>query len=51
MFLGLNGICIKSHGNADKIGFANALKVTLRLVENKVNNKIIEQLKNIPDDS
>ena len=46
MFLGLNGISIKSHGNADKVGFANALKVTLKLVENKVNEQIIEQLKN-----
>ena len=46
MFLGLNGICIKSHGNADKVSFANALKVTLKLVKNQVNQQIIEQLKN-----
>jgi glycerol-3-phosphate acyltransferase PlsX len=46
MFLGLNGICIKSHGNADKVSFANALKVTLKLVKNQVNQQIIAQLKN-----
>lgn len=45
MFLGLNGICIKSHGNADKVGFANALKVAAKLVESKINNKIIDELK------
>lgn len=45
MFLGLNGICVKSHGNADKIGFSNALKVTARLVKNQINNKIIDELK------
>ncbi len=45
MFLGLNGISIKSHGNADKIGFSNALKVAVNLVENKINQKIIEELK------
>ncbi len=45
MFLGLNGISIKSHGNADKLGFANALKVAVNLVENKINQKIIVELK------
>jgi len=45
MFLGLNGISIKSHGNADKIGFSNALKVAVNLIENKINQKIIEELK------
>lgn len=45
MFLGLNGISIKSHGNADKIGFSNALKVATNLIENKINHKIIKELK------
>jgi len=45
MFLGLNGICVKSHGNADKTGFSNALRITAKLVENKINDKIIEELK------
>jgi len=45
MFVGLNGISIKSHGNADKLGFANALKVAVNLIENKINDKIIEELR------
>ena len=45
MFLGLNGIAIKSHGNADKKSFANAIKVAVELCENNINEKIIEELK------
>ena len=45
LFLGLNGICIKSHGNADKISFANALEVAEKVIENKINDKIIAELK------
>jgi len=40
MFVGLNGISVKSHGNADSFAFSNAIKNTISLVENKVNDKI-----------
>ena len=33
MFLGLNGIAVKSHGGTDRIGFANAINVALELVD------------------
>lgn len=46
MFLGLNGITIKSHGCSDAIGVANAIKVTQKLILNKINEKIIEELNN-----
>ncbi|NQU61221.1 MAG: phosphate acyltransferase PlsX [Rhodospirillales bacterium] len=42
MFLGLNGICIKSHGGADAIGFANAIHVAIELIENSFNEGIKE---------
>ncbi len=45
MFLGLNGIAIKSHGNADSKGFANAIKVTIDLCRNNINDKIIEEVR------
>lgn len=32
-FLGLNGIVIKSHGGADKLGFANAVDLAREMVE------------------
>lgn len=40
MFLGLNGICIKSHGGTDALGFANALQVAIDLTENNINESI-----------
>lgn len=33
MILGLNGICVKSHGSSDAIGFANAIEVAINLVQ------------------
>ena len=33
VFLGLNGIAVKSHGGTDRIGFANAINVALDLVD------------------
>ena len=45
MLVGLNGVVVKSHGSTDKIGFANAIKVAISLVENKINEKITQELK------
>lgn len=45
MFIGLNGISIKSHGNANGESFANAIKNTINLIKNDVNNKIINLIK------
>ncbi|HUR40251.1 MAG TPA: phosphate acyltransferase PlsX [Verrucomicrobiae bacterium] len=39
-FLGLNGIVIKSHGSADAIGFANAIKVGYEEVRKNVPARI-----------
>jgi len=33
VFLGLNGICVKSHGSSDEIGTASAIKLAVRLAE------------------
>lgn len=33
MFLGLNGVCIKSHGGTDDVGFSNAIQVAEELVK------------------
>ncbi|MBU6339041.1 MAG: phosphate acyltransferase PlsX [Rickettsiales bacterium] len=45
MLVGLNGVVVKSHGSTDGIGFANAIKVAISLVENKINEQITEELK------
>ncbi|HSQ98157.1 MAG TPA: phosphate acyltransferase PlsX [Rickettsiales bacterium] len=44
MLVGLNGIVVKSHGNADKISFAHAIRNTINLVKNKINDEIISSI-------
>ncbi|OEY86563.1 phosphate acyltransferase [Wolbachia pipientis] len=41
MFLGLNGIIVKSHGNSDAIAFAHAIKFALDVISANLNQKII----------
>ena len=45
MFLGLNGIVVKSHGRSDADGFANAILVAYDLCINNFNEKIICDIK------
>ena len=47
MFLGLNGICVKSHGNTDEIGFANAISVGINLITRGFNDRIKEDLEQL----
>lgn len=35
VFLGLNGIAVKSHGGTDAVGYANAIKVAIDLVQHE----------------
>lgn len=44
MFLGLQGVCVKSHGGTDAEGFANAIGVAHDLVAHGFNEKIAEEL-------
>jgi len=44
MFLGLNGIVIKTHGGTDAVGFKYAIDEAYELVVNNVNDKIVEEL-------
>jgi phosphate acyltransferase len=44
VFLGLNGIVVKSHGSATANGFANAIGVAARLVANDITRRITEDL-------
>ena len=46
MFLGLNGIVVKSHGRSTSEGFANAISVAYDLCINNFNQKIIVDIKN-----
>jgi glycerol-3-phosphate acyltransferase PlsX len=47
VFLGLNGIVVKSHGGANEKGVANAVRVAARMVREDITRKITEDLDNI----
>ena len=44
MFLGLQGVCVKSHGGTDAEGFANAIGVAHDLVARGFNERIAEEM-------
>ncbi len=44
MFLGLNGIVVKSHGGTDGLGFANAIGVAVDMIANRINDRIRDEL-------
>lgn len=44
MFLGLNGISVKSHGNSNGKSFCFAIENTVKLIKNDINEKIINML-------
>lgn len=49
MFLGVDGVCVKSHGGSDKIGTENAILVAADLLKNGFNKRVayeIEQVMN-----
>jgi glycerol-3-phosphate acyltransferase PlsX len=47
MFLGLGGVCVKSHGGTDGFGFANAIGVAIDLVAQGFNEHIREELRQL----
>jgi phosphate acyltransferase len=44
VFLGLNGVVVKSHGSANAKGFANAIGVAAKLVSNDITRRIAEDI-------
>ncbi|HTG39144.1 phosphate acyltransferase PlsX [Sphingomonas sp.] len=47
VFLGLNGLVVKSHGGANAAGIANALKLAAKLVDDDLTRRIGDDLGNI----
>ena len=48
MFVGLNGIVVKSHGSSDETGFYYALKSAVNLIQHDINVKIVAELDDTP---
>lgn len=44
LFVGLNGVVVKSHGGTDAVGFANAIGVAVDMIARDLNGKIAEEL-------
>ena len=50
VFLGLNGIVVKSHGGTDRIGFANAVNICIGLAETDFTGQIKRRLDALHDE-
>ena len=44
VFLGLDGVCVKSHGGADDLGFAYAIGMAVDMVRYEYKSKLVEGL-------
>ncbi len=44
MFIGVNGIVVKSHGRSDALGISRAIEVAINLAKDKINEKISHEL-------
>jgi glycerol-3-phosphate acyltransferase PlsX len=51
VFLGLNGVVVKSHGSADAKGVANAVAVTARLLEENLTERIAADIAHLGTDT
>ena len=51
MFLGLNGVVVKSHGGTDALGFANAIGVAVDLVQQGTNQQITAELNRLDQEA
>ena len=47
MFLGVNGVCVKSHGGSDVLGTQNAILVAADLIENNFNAQVAQEIENL----
>ena len=51
VFLGLNGVVVKSHGSASALGVANAVALTARLLEENLTERITADLARLGADN
>lgn len=47
VFLGLNGLCIKSHGGSDDIGFASAVGLSIKLSKHGYTTRVADEINNL----
>lgn len=47
MFLGVDGVCVKSHGGMDHIGFANAIEYAYQLAARNFNDRVAAEISQV----
>ena len=47
LFLGLNGVCVKSHGSADVLSFSKAIHVAADMVKNRFNDRVRSEIEEL----
>ncbi|MEM1421230.1 MAG: phosphate acyltransferase, partial [Pseudomonadota bacterium] len=50
VFLGLNGVVVKSHGAADGVGVASAVALAARLGRERIADRIVRQVAKLASD-
>ena len=50
LFLGVNGVVVKSHGGTDAVGFASAINAAVDFVLQGTNDRIIEEMGSVATD-
>ena len=51
MFLGLNGVAVKSHGGTDAMGYANAIGFAVDMLTQGFNERVIRDVEQLAQDS
>ncbi len=49
VFLGLNGVCIKSHGGADALAFSQAVVLAVRLAREGYIDQVVKDIAHLTD--
>lgn len=47
MFLGVNGVCVKSHGGSDVLGTEHAILVAFDLIRNSFNDRVADEIESL----
>lgn len=47
VFLGLGGVCVKSHGGSDALGFSSAVKLAARLARQGYVKKVGDEIQQL----
>jgi glycerol-3-phosphate acyltransferase PlsX len=51
LFLGVNGVVVKSHGGTDAVGFATAINAAVEFVLQGTNDRIIDEMSSVSGDA